>query len=537
MTAIPSGRRDELLLLGAILMLLATFRLSLDSGLGPYGVDGSYYVQIARNLTEGRGLVTSVSLYHQGLDPLPAPTNIYPAWPVLLGAAARIVGLTEAVRHLPRLLYFMALGALYLVVRRISPDQQRIAGPLTVAHLSVLLMGLTPVFFSSTTYPYTEGLGLTFASITLLTAFRTGWLAALGGGMLAGLATLTRSQMLLLVLAILVVRAYEALREGRWKNLVLSAIGVALVLVPWLAYVSTFTGSFALRHLHVSYQQTAAIAPYSMGMPTQGRLDLWLLRLQGVVTALNPFSPHSFVALYGAAALLVPIALAHWLHRALRSRVGVSAGVLAVAFSGTFLAGMLVLLPQRYFRPWLFGWRHGLPFIFLIILALVELIGHGNRYVRVGAIAIAFVSILSGGVTVTRTVLAGSPVGLTRAEAELTTWLERQPPSVVVLTTNAQSLSVYTHANFRWVACDDSAQVTESILRNVRTDYVAVYERESECAFGTGLAHLVQREAVFGAEPNRILLLRRRPGVGPAGSTDDRGGDPHRPPEQPQNPR
>ncbi len=536
MTALPSSRRGELLMLAAILLLLATLRLSLDSGLGPYGVDGSYYVQIARNLTEGKGLVTSVSLYHQGLDPLPAPTNIYPAWPVLLGVTARIVGLSEAVRHVPRLLYFVALGALYLLVRRIGGDI-RVFGSFNVAHLCVLLMGLTPVFFSSTTYPYTEGLGLTLASITLVTAFRSGWLAALGGGVLAGLATLTRSQMLLLVLAILVVRAYEAAREGRWKNLILSVTGVALVLVPWLAYVSTFTGSFALRHLHVSYQQTAALAPYSMGMPTQGPLDLWLLRLQGVVTALDPFSPHSFVALYGAAALLVPIALLHWLHRAFRSRVGVSAGVLAVALSGTFLAGMLVLLPQRYFRPWLFGWRHGLPFIFLVVLALVELIGHGNRSVRIGAIAIAFVSILSGGVSVTRTVLAGPPVGLTQAEKELTGWLERQPPSVVVLTTNAQSLSVYTHANFRWAACDDSAQVTESILRNVRADYLAVYERESACVFGSGLAHLVQHERVFGVEPNRILLLRRRDGVQRSGGLLKGGGDSHRALEQPQNPR
>ncbi|MGZ8778369.1 MAG: hypothetical protein ACXW31_00485 [Thermoanaerobaculia bacterium] len=531
------SRRNDLLILGAILLALAVLRFSLHSGPGPYGSDGSYYAQIARNFAEGRGLVTNVSLYHQGLDPLPAPTNIYPAWPVVLGAAARVMGLVDAVWHVPRLFYLLALSALYVLVRRIGGDVG-VFGSFNVAHLSVLLMGLTPVFFSSTTYPYTEGLAFTLASLTLLTAFRQEWFAALGGGILAGLATLTRSQMLLLVLAIILVRAYEAVRDGRWKNLVLSVAGVALVFVPWLAYVSTFTGSFALRHLHVSYQQTPEIAPYSMGAPVDGPRDLWLLRLKGALTAFNPFSAHSFVALYGAAALLVPIAAVHSVHRAFRKKLRITPGVLAVAVSGSLLAGMLVLLPQRYFRPWLFGWRHGLPFIFLIVLSLVELIGYGHRYVRTGAIVLAFVSILTGGVNVARTVMAGPPPGPTRAERELLDWLDRQPPSVVVLTTNAQSLSVYTHANFRWAACDDSPAVVESILRKVRTDYVAAYESESACTFGSGLAHLVQREAVFGVEPNRILLLRRRPGVfGPAGSTGDRRGDPHRPLEQPQNPR
>jgi hypothetical protein len=535
MTEPAPDKRAEWLILAGIMLVLGVLRFSLQSGPGPYGVDGSYYAQVARNLYEGRGLVTSVCLYHQGLDPLPAPTNIYPLWPALLGTVAFVTGFAEAVRDLPRVLYLIALLMLYYVARRIAPARQRIIGSMSVAHLVVLVFGLTPIFFSSTTYPYTEGLAFTLASAALLTSFRLGPMAALAGGALAGMATLTRSQMLMLVAAIIAARGYAALRDRQWKELLLSIVGASLVLVPWLLYVATFVGTFSLKNLYVSYQPTAGIAHYPMGVPTDGIADAVALRLGGVLTAFNPWSSDSFIALFGAVALLVPIAAVHWLVRAAKGGARFSSGVIAVALSGALLTLMLAMLPQTFFRMWLFGWRHGLPLIFLIVLALVELIGFGQRYVRGGAMAVVIISILWGGVMVVRTVLAGPPAGLSAAEQEMSRWLEEQPPSTVVLTTNAQTLSMYSHANFRWATCEGTADMTRALLTLVRTDYVAIYERERNCQFVAGVEDLLQPAARFGVEPNRILLLRRRDGVIGAGSEPGRPQlEPHESLEKPQ---
>ena len=380
MQSLTADRRGEWLLLAVLLVPLCVLRLSLDSGSGPYGVDGSYYAQIARNVAEGRGLVTNVCLYHQGLDPLPAPTNIYPLWPVLLGMTARVVGWLEALRHLPRVLYVLALLALYVAARRVSRDEQKIAGPLTVAHLAVVIFGLTPVFFTSTTFPYTEGLAFLLACAALAMAFLRGPWVGLIGGIVAGLATLTRSQMLMLILAVIAARAVEAVRERIWKEFLLTIVGAAVVLLPWIFYVSTLTGTFSWTNLTASYVQTPAIPPYPFAM--QSVDSTMVLRLKALWTAFNPWSPNSFFALFGPVVVLVPIAAGHWCYRAFKARPRLSAGVLAFVLSGAFLCFVLALVPMRFFREWLFGWRHGLPMIFLIVPALVELIAFGGRFLR-----------------------------------------------------------------------------------------------------------------------------------------------------------
>ena len=65
---------------------------------GPFGPDPSYYMQAARFVEEGRGLLTNVSLYHDALVPLPQPYWIYPLWPFVLGIAAKAIGRQVDVR-------------------------------------------------------------------------------------------------------------------------------------------------------------------------------------------------------------------------------------------------------------------------------------------------------------------------------------------------------------------------------------------------------------------------------------------------------
>ncbi len=504
-----SRRRSELLILAALIVALVALRFSLHCGSGPYGVDGSYYLQVARSVAEGRGLMTHVDLYHQGLDPLPAPTNIYPLWPLLLGGTARLIGMTAAVHHVSRVLYVVTLLLLYACTRKIT-ERQSVAGPFNAAHLVVLLFGLNSLFFDATTFPYTEGLAFTMATAALLSVFRDHEAWRFVTGVLTGLALLTRSQMLVLAIAIGIALVLAAYRARDWKPPVLFAVGTVITVGPWLVWMTTFARPFSLSLIWASYHQTAAVPAYPLGYPTATALEWLVVRLRGLGVMFRVGDSNSFVALFGAAAFLVPLALLHWIVRVRRERPVIAPPVLAVVLAGSFLSFMLLLTPQQFFRMWLFGWRHGLPLIFLIAVSLVELVAFGKPLVRGAAVLLTTISIVAGAADVIATVRRGPPRGLSPVERQLTSWLDENARGSIVLTTNAQVLAPYSHASFRWATCAEPAHYTRAILDHVRTDYVALYERERDCAFVRGLGDELAPAVMFGRAPNRIMLLRNR---------------------------
>ena len=102
----------------AVLLPLIALKLSYRAGSGPYGLDASYYFQIARHVMHGDGLLSSVSLYREGLI-LPARATIYPLWPLVLGYTARAIGLVRAANVLPPLLYVIALLLLFYLTRNV----------------------------------------------------------------------------------------------------------------------------------------------------------------------------------------------------------------------------------------------------------------------------------------------------------------------------------------------------------------------------------------------------------------------------------
>jgi hypothetical protein len=69
-------------------MVLAATKLRFMSAAMPWGPDAGFYLNVARHIRDGQGVLTSVSLYHQGMPTLPHPSSIYPLWPWLLGMLA-----------------------------------------------------------------------------------------------------------------------------------------------------------------------------------------------------------------------------------------------------------------------------------------------------------------------------------------------------------------------------------------------------------------------------------------------------------------
>ncbi|HET8796371.1 MAG TPA: hypothetical protein VFO89_01700 [Thermoanaerobaculia bacterium] len=504
----------RVLLLAVILSILAGLKLSVLPGTGPYGADGSFYANAARNVEEGAGLVTDVSMYHSGIRELPTPSRlIYPLWPLLAGYAARLLGLHPALNFLPPFFYLLSLLLLYLIASRLGARAGLPDGAwLTPAHLLVLFLGLNFQFFGPTTYPYTEGLGfcLAFASLLLLDVAlrRNAILWSVLAAVAAGLALLTRSQLVIIGLSLLVVVAWTAISDRKHTA---AAVAYAAAFAAMGAY-----WYFAVYHV-VENPRVELSGEFRMWVEPSTTADWWRARFEGVLVSFSPRHPNSYFQAFQTAFLLpmaaIPIALGQWIRRRPRALRLSPHSTLAAACVLVALAGYASLnlfhQDSSFFVPWLFGYRHGLPLVFGIAVAAVYLWMRGPLARGATIAALAFAAIIG-----TRAIVpyitsppAASP---TESEAQLVRWLDASPRRPVLLAVRAQHLSVYTHTGIHWTLCRTSPDLTREMLAKLPIDYVIVYDDERPCAFVAGLGDLLYEKAVFGEGRGSIHLLARR---------------------------
>ncbi|HEX9129666.1 MAG TPA: hypothetical protein VF850_10930 [Gemmatimonadaceae bacterium] len=496
----------------AIIAALFTLQSLRHVGSGPWGVDGSYYMQVARHVAEGDGLLTSVCLYHQGLRTLPTRTNIYPLWPLLLGFAARAIGLAAAATFVPRLLYVVCLLLAYGLTVRLAPATT--FNHFDYGHVSIALLGLNTAFFSTTCYPYTEGLAiaLTLTAILLCDiALRRGrWPLFAVTGVVAALAFMTRSQMLLVAPAIGCVLILGIISHSvRPANVIAFVAGFTAPLLVWIAFLATFVHPFEIGALIAMHSETPGLPPYDQHVVTHGAASYLADRLRGLAVMFNPVSPLSFVHSFGPAALLVPLAAVFYL---LRRRVlrEIPSGVVATLLAGAAMSLALLEAHNRYFLEWLFGYRHALPFILLLAPSAIFLFHAGGTAIRLITALLLVLSLVVEAQSSVAFALTPPAEWPSAAETGFVQWIAQHDPQAIVLTTNAQTLSIASRANFRWSACQQPPETTRRLLTLVRTDYVLVYEPELGCSFFDGLQDLLRPVGTFGASPDRLFLLENR---------------------------
>jgi hypothetical protein len=477
--------------LALVLAPLVALHIGYHPGQGPFSLDGSYYVQAARFVAEQNRLLTGVSLYHEGLAPLPGPWFIYPLWPLLLGVAAKLIGLVAAANVLPQLFYVLDLILFALLASRMAPDVRYEI--FDVGHLAALVAGLNFIFFEATIYPYTEGLAMALGlGSLLLLERRPGW-----AGVLAGLSCLARYQMVALPIAsavALVMAPHPPLRfaqghllpasgekenrfslaprqrgeggrrpgEGRFFVAGLYSLAVTLIVLPWILYARTL---FHLR-VGIPYWDEWVHAPFL------GQL------VRGLAVAVNPFSRASLWISFGAAVVLVPLMLF--------AKLRLTVTQVATGLTGILSIVMLAHFESKRLDHWLFGERHALLFIFAVVAALAVCLAQGRPLVRWLALAAAGIAILQGVHTI---VMTPTPPGEGpyRSERALVGWLSKNAPHAAVLTTNAQPLSVYARNPFHWTDCGVAPETTKVMLRKLPIEYVVVYANERDCAFIRGL--------------------------------------------------
>lgn len=509
--AVDDVRAKRVLLLGAIVALLFGLKLGWLPGTGPYGLDGAFYVNAARNVQEGVGLKTNVSMYHYGQAALPTYSHlIYPLWPLLLGSTARLVGLVRAVNTLPPFFYLVDLLLLYALTSRLTTRLGVATGAFTPGHVLVLLFGLNFQFFGPTTFPYTEGLGFFFAFLTLLLLDRSvaerSLLWASLASVAAGLALLTRTQMVIVGLAVLVAFVWAAISDRRFLAGA-AAYAVIFGAIAWS--MNTFV-------LHIRESPRVELPLFKMWIEPATTAQWWRERFTGLVVAFSPFDGNSFFNSFHAA-LLIPIigaavAIVRWLRGShtirLREAFVLPAAAVLIALA-TFFSLDLFHQDPEFLMPWLFGYRHGLPMIFGVAVATVYLwkLGRAARYATV---ACAVVAMVYGGVSIVNFVTAPPLPSPTAAEATLGRWLDNHPSPPQIITARAQHLSVYTHANVHWTECRTPATTTRIMLERLPVDYVVVYAAERQCPFVGGLGAVLVEVAAFGEGGDRIHVFGRR---------------------------
>ena len=536
------GRVSELGLVTAFFLGVTLLRFADRPPLGD-GLDGAYYLNIARHVAAGRGLVTSLSIYHAGLETLPSATVAYPLLPLLLGGLARFVGLEWAARAVPACCYVASLVLLYVWLRvslaRWLPSP-RLWAP-GVAFGATALLALNPVFGWASSRPYTESLALLLVFATLLAyslarrrqrcVGRDG-AVFLGVGVLAGLAYLARFQLVVVVVALVVVElaGRDAARFRRVAWLLLGA------LVPMGAWAQRVLGlpHAGLRDLldFARYRALPALPPFEYEVPCSGAVACVGDKLAGVAAAFSPAGSTSYVAQFGVVAYAIPIALVvvPWLHRrgvrwrALRRAR--HADLVASALMGVLAVAPIHLVHSEHWYEWAFGWRQGLPLVLLLVPALAVLLaafrapgatGPAERLTRKAVSALAASLLVVSLVTLGTKAVRGSDAPLLTAglegSREAAEVLQHVALHERTLGIEPQPVAAFTDAPLDWLACWSEPVVAEVLVRERHVTRALLRPGELSCRSLARIRGQLRLEAVVGHrhEFGLFTIVNREP--------------------------
>jgi hypothetical protein len=532
-----TGRPRLPLLIGFVLLVVfSALRHRLYVPLGD-GLDGAYYFQIARHVAQGKGLSTTYSVFHMGLSPLPQVATTYPLLPLLIGCLGRVVPLELAAVWLPGVAYVLSVVVCFAFLlwqtARSLPNSAR-STRLALCTLIAIWVGVTPDLVWASARPYTDTLGTLLVFLTLacfglcssaLFRSRTARSAAFFGvGMLSGLCYLTRFQLLVvsvaLVLARVVARDRRALQDSAWLTL------GALPCLAWQAWRQFSVPHAELRALFdfAAYRQLPSLPRFSYDMQFDTRWAWLKDKLRGVLVSLDPRSNDSYLVQHGFLAWLAPLGLSLLLGRlglrlAKQGRRAFTHSGLRRPRHAALLAsawlGLLAVLPihavhSLRWRPWAFPWRQGLPITFLIIPALIWLWSLDSKLLRsVVALALAASLVVCSKKTLELVVHKTSP-RMTQGYAEVGAYLERLAPRTGTMGIEHQGLGVFTDAPLYWLACWSPPALASTLVRELPIERIVLRPGELACSSLDGIRARLQRERSFVAHyPMTLYRIKR----------------------------
>lgn len=535
--AIPA----ELRLLIGIFAVLVPMRIVHTAGVREMGVDGGYYVEVARHVRDGLGLSSHVALYHAGYEQFPHPTSIYPLWPLLLGYLARLGDLASLAHWLPLTLSFTALGAAFLFGRRLWPEPllPGLIPGFNAGHLLVLLLGLQRDFLVFTSVPYTEALSWTLLLLFLWRLFgarqRAGW--ALELGVWSCLIYFCRAQLIIVPVAAILASALPVLtgpdrvralgRLGITSGVIVAALGA------WWLRLRGFVHEANLGSL-LRFDQNRAndlLQPFDVIVEHATLGELLLDRADGLLVAWDPLSVESYQAVFYASHWALPLALpflalAGWrawrekglsgLLSALRGDAGVAWALLLLLSAGGLAS---IHLAHKHFNgEWYFDRRQSMICALPFFLAMGYLLRQPGR-----------LPVLLGGALLATSTTLGARALLHQMSAEegrlrddnryseIVTWLRRQsedaPLVVAMQTGKVQRVGWRTsRVGYHWFDDETSYADLLTMTDTLGATYV-MYSEELTRGWrfrSEGAGSLKRDFETLPDRPDNLSILRRR---------------------------
>ncbi len=472
------------------------------------GLDGAYYLQVARQVALGNGLQTTYSVFHMALSPLPQRATTYPLLPLVIGYLARVVPLAEAAVWLPGAAYVLSIGLCYgflqWVTARSLPRLHWLSRSSWCAALSAWF-GLLPVYVWTSARPYTETLSnaLVLAALWCFGLsssrhFRSAWqrrAAFAGVGLLAGLCYLARFQLIVVPIALVLARALardrRALGDCAW--LVLGA-------APCLAWQAlrqlTLPNGQAYALLDFAmYRQRADVPPFVYDMQFATR-TAWLVdKLRGVLVSLDPNGIDSYLVQLGYLVLLAPLGLALLAFGRLTrlARRGFPAlrqdalrrprhaALLASAWVGALAVAPLHTVHSLRWRSWAFAWRQGMPLLYLLIPIVIWLLALERRSLRLLASVLLALSLLVCARKTDEVLERHVPTEPLEAYADVAHYLDAHGPTGGTLGMEHQSLAVFTTEPLYWLACWSPPAFAERLVARLPIERIVLRPGELYC--------------------------------------------------------
>lgn len=368
--------RGDLVLVGLALL----FKLGCNLQEVDWGRDGGYYADVARNVAAGRGLASSISMFHEGLPSFPHPTPIYPLWPLLLGAAAAVVPLEVAAVWLPSLFYVLLPLIVGPIGRAFFAGRPFAAAPgVDHGHLLGLLFVLSNRLVEFSSKPYTEALSTFLLAAALLRGrpfFAEGGLrrGAEWGAWAFGL-WMVRGPFVVLSAALL-IGAWAALadptrRGGRARGAVAATavFGALAAAAAALHFDRIPGGGLDVLVRFDQWRVQPGLSPLTLLVEAEGPADWLADRASGVLVAFSPEDARGYTPNFGLLPwALLAVAPGWWAARgawgrSLWAALTAPDGAWRGCVVGVGLTQVLVLhvIHKGEFAEWNFSMRHALP--------------------------------------------------------------------------------------------------------------------------------------------------------------------------------
>ena len=316
-------------------------------------------------------------------------------------------------------------------------------------------------------------------------------LAAVAGAF-ACLAFMSRTQMIGISVTLPFVLAILGFRDRRFFLMGLVAGLAQMVLfLPWAFWVASWHPDISLSAITGmgTIRETSGLN-FSQSIYTEGLANTWNVVREGLEVAFDTEKRNSYFFSFGWAIYMVPLAfiqfIIHWSEiKGFARRFLKERNVLPLMM---VLAAVLMLLPihmekRKFFKTWLFGWRHGLPFMLLVSVSLGFLIMRRERLAKVVSALLIAGALVCGCDNLNILFAKKYSAGLDGPEVPLVEWLDSQDPRPKVITAHAQILATQSRSYFHWNDCKVSWKHVLALFEDAGADYLLVYPRHKRCGY------------------------------------------------------